>query len=160
GLVAMAQSTTPGALYISAGLLIGFGLAGSSFTLVIGAFGALLPRQWRSLAFGAGTAAGSFGQFLFSPLAVASIDAFGWFTTLVLCGAAVLAIIPLSLALVAPRSEELKGPQTAIAAQQTLAQALTEAFGNRSYVLLVLGFFTCGFQLFFITIHLPAYLMD
>jgi MFS family permease len=71
GLVAMAQSSTPGALYLSAGILIGFGLAGSSFTLVIGAFGALLPRQWRSLAFGAGTAAGSFGQFLFSPLAVA-----------------------------------------------------------------------------------------
>jgi MFS family permease len=160
GLVAMAQSTTPGALYISAGLFIGFGLAGSSFTLVIGAFGALLPRQWRSLAFGAGTAAGSFGQFLFSPLAVASIDAFGWFTTLVLFGAAVLAIIPLSLALVAPRRGELKAPQAAIAAQQTLAQALTEAFSNRSYVLLVLGFFTCGFQLFFITIHLPAYLMD
>jgi MFS family permease len=160
GLVAMAQSTTPGALYISAGVLIGFGLAGSSFTLVIGAFGALLPRQWRSLAFGAGTAAGSFGQFLFSPLAVACIDAFGWFATLALFGAAVLAIIPLSLALVAPRRKELKGPQAPIADQQTLAQALSEAFSNRSYVLLVLGFFTCGFQLFFITIHLPAYLVD
>jgi MFS family permease len=161
GLVAMAQSTTPGTLYMSAGVLIGFGLAGSSFTLVIGAFGALLPRQWRSLAFGAGTAAGSFGQFLFSPLAVASIDAFGWFTTLALFGAAVLAIIPLSLALVAPRRKELKGQlQAPIAGQQTLAQALSEAFSNRSYVLLVLGFFTCGFQLFFITIHLPAYLVD
>jgi MFS family permease len=160
GLVAMAQSTTPGALYISAGVLIGFGLAGSSFTLVIGAFGALLPQQWRSLAFGAGTAAGSFGQFLFSPLAVASIDAFGWFTTLVLFGAAVLAIIPLSLALVAPRRKKHNASQAPIAPQQTLAQALSEAFSNRSYVLLVLGFFTCGFQLFFITIHLPAYLMD
>ena len=77
-----------------------------------------------------------------------------------LFGAAVLAIIPLSLALVAPRRTELKAPQAPIAAQQTVAQALTEAFSNRSYVLLVLGFFTCGFQLFFITIHLPAYLMD
>jgi MFS family permease len=66
GLAAMAHSSTPGALYLSAGVLIGFGLAGSSFTLVIGAFGALMPREWRSLAFGAGTAAGSFGQFLFS----------------------------------------------------------------------------------------------
>ena len=161
GLVAMAQSTTPGTLYMSAGVLIGFGLAGSSFTLVIGAFGALLPQQWRSLAFGAGTAAGSFGQFLFSPLAVASIGAFGWFTTLALFGAAVLAIIPLSLALVAPRRKELKGQlQAPIAGQQTLAQALSEAFSNRSYVLLVLGFFTCGFQLFFINIHLPAYLVD
>jgi len=160
GLVLMAYATTPAVLHLSAGVLIGFGLSGCSFNLVIGALGKLLPATWRSLAFGAGTAAGSFGQFLFSPLAVASIDAFGWFTTLVLFGAAVLAIIPLSLALVAPRREELKAPQAAIATQQTLAQALTEAFSNRSYVLLVLGFFTCGFQLFFITIHLPAYLMD
>jgi MFS family permease len=160
GLIAMAQSTTAGALYVSAGLLIGFGLAGSSFTLVIGAFGVLLPRQWRSLAFGAGTAAGSFGQFLFSPLAVASIDAFGWFTTLLLFAATVLAIIPLSLALALPQRKPREQTQIPIAAQQTLRQALAEAFGQRSYVLLVLGFFTCGFQLFFITIHLPAYLMD
>src|SRR6516162_1608314 len=74
GLLAMAHSSTPGALYLSAGVLIGFGLAGSSFTLVIGAFGRLMPREWRSLAFGAATAVGSFGQFLFSPLAVALID--------------------------------------------------------------------------------------
>ena len=61
-------------LHLTAGLVIGFGLAGSSFTIVIGAFGKLMPPEWRSLAFGAGTAAGSFGQFLFSPLAVALID--------------------------------------------------------------------------------------
>ena len=71
GLALMAYSTTPGMLDLSAGVLIGLGLAGCSFTLVIGAFGKLMPPQWRSLAFGAGTAAGSFGQFLFSPLAVA-----------------------------------------------------------------------------------------
>ena len=71
GLVTMACAATPNMLTLSAGVLIGFGLAGSSFTLVIGAFGTLMPKEWRSLAFGAGTAAGSFGQFLFSPLAVA-----------------------------------------------------------------------------------------
>jgi MFS family permease len=161
GLAAMAHSSTPGALYLSAGVLIGFGLAGCSFTLVIGAFGALMPREWRSLAFGAGTAAGSFGQFLFSPLAVALIDAFGWRTTLETFGGLVLLIIPLSLALAPP---ERKAPRerdaTTMAAKQTLMQALAEAFGHRSYVLLVLGFFTCGFQLFFITVHLPAYLID
>jgi MFS family permease len=70
-------------LHLSAGVMIGFGLAGSSFTVVIGAFGKLMPPQWRSLAFGAGTAAGSFGQFLFSPLAVALIDGYGWRHTLV-----------------------------------------------------------------------------
>ena len=74
GLVLMAYSTAPVMLHLSAGVLIGFGLSGCSFNLVIGAFGKLVPEQWRSLAFGAGTAAGSFGQFLFSPLGAALID--------------------------------------------------------------------------------------
>ena len=84
GLAAMAYAGTPAMLHLSAGVMIGFGLAGSSFTVVIGAFGKLMPPQWRSLAFGAGTAAGSFGQFLFSPLAVALIDGYGWRHTLVI----------------------------------------------------------------------------
>lgn len=75
GLALMSYATTPGLLDISAGVLIGFGLSGSSFTIVIGAFGKLLPEKSRSLAFGLGTAAGSFGQFLFSPIAVAIMDA-------------------------------------------------------------------------------------
>src|SRR5215471_186936 len=103
GLAAMAYAGTPAMLHLSAGVMIGFGLAGSSFTVVIGAFGKLMPLQWRSLAFGAGTAAGSFGQFLFSPLAVALIDGYGWQHTLVVFAAIVLLIMPLSLALAAPR---------------------------------------------------------
>jgi MFS family permease len=157
GLAAMAYADTPAMLHLSAGVMVGFGLAGSSFTLVIGAFGKLMPPQWRSLAFGAGTAAGSFGQFLFSPLAVALIDRYGWQQTLVIFAAIVLLIMPLSLALAAPR-ETSRAAVTA--PQQSLPQALTEAFGHRSYWLLVLGFFTCGFQLFFIAVHLPAYLVD
>src|SRR5690606_12138563 len=70
GLAMMAYSTTSGALNITAGLIMGLGIAGTSFTLVIAAFGKLMPAHMRSMAFGAGTAAGSFGQFLFSPLAV------------------------------------------------------------------------------------------
>ena len=84
GLAAMAYAGTPAMLHLSAGVMIGFGLAGSSFTVVIGAFGKLMPPQWRSLAFGAGTAAGSFGQFLFSPLSVALIGGYGWRHTLVI----------------------------------------------------------------------------
>ena len=117
-----------------------------------------MPPQWRSLAFGAGTAAGSFGQFLFSPLAVALIDGYGWRHTLVIFAAIVLLIIPLSLAFAAPRTNGAAAAATA--PQQSLAQALTEALGHRSYWLLVLGFFTCGFQIFFIAVHLPAYLVD
>ena len=74
GLVAMAYAPSTLMLDLSAGVLIGFGLAGCSFPLVIGALGKLVPESWRSFAFGAGTAAGSFGQFLFSPMAHALID--------------------------------------------------------------------------------------
>jgi MFS family permease len=159
GLAAMAYADTPAMLHLSAGVVIGFGLAGSSFTVVIGAFGRLMPPQWRSLAFGAGTAAGSFGQFLFSPLAVALIDRFGWQHTLIIFSAIVLLIMPLSLALALPR-EEGAPAAGAPRQRQSVRQALSEAFGHTSYVLLVLGFFTCGFQIFFIVVHLPAYLID
>jgi MFS family permease len=159
GLASMAYASTPGMLHLTAGAVIGFGLAGSSFTIVIGAFGKLMPPQWRSLAFGAGTAAGSFGQFVFSPLAVALIDSIGWQDTLVALAAVVLVIMPLSLALASPR---LGGGPTASTSQtqQSVAQALSEALGHKSFMLLVLGFFTCGFQIFFIAVHLPAYLVD
>jgi MFS family permease len=158
GLAAMAYSSTPAMLHLTAGLVIGFGLAGSSFTVVIGAFGKLMPPEWRTLAFGAGTAAGSFGQFLFSPFTVALIDRFGWQQTLVIFAAVVLLIMPLSLALASPRGAAARA--AGAPPPQSVAQALTEAFGHRSYVLLVLGFFTCGFQIFFIAVHLPAYLVD
>jgi MFS family permease len=157
GLAAMAHSTSPLMLHITAGLIIGLALSGSSFTLVIGAFGKLLPESWRSLGFGAGTAAGSFGQFLFSPISVALIDAFGWQQTLVIFSAVVLTIIPLSIALAtSPAAQTGVVPPP----QQSVGAALAEAFGHRSYMLLVLGFFTCGFQIFFVAIHLPAYLID
>ncbi len=156
GLASMAYAATPTMLHLTAGVVIGFGLAGASFTIVIGAFGRLMPPQWRSIAFGIGTASGSFGQFLFSPLTVALIDQFGWQHTLVIFAAVVLLIVPLSLALAA-RSE---APAAGAAAQQSVTQALAEALGHGSYVLLVLGFFTCGFQIFFVAVHLPAYLLD
>ena len=156
GLALMAHSTTPGMLDFSAGVLTGFGIAGSSFTIVIAAFSRLLPPHKRSLAFGAGTAAGSFGQFLFSPLAVAFVGGFGWQQALVAFGLITLLVIPLSTAVSTPPMEA----HHEAAAQQSLRQALAEAFGDRSYLLLTLGFFTCGFQLFFITVHLPAYLVD
>src|SRR5580693_8050331 len=156
GLAIMAYATNPLALDFSAGVLIGFGLSGCSFNLVLSAFGKLVPEAWRSLSLGAGTAAGSFGQFLFSPLARVLIDSFGWQQALLIFAAGMLLILPLSLALATPRAT----PGSGKAAPQSLKQALAEAFWHRSYVLLVLGFFTCGFQLAFITVHLPAYLVD
>src|SRR5579862_8574296 len=103
GLALMSHATSAPALDVSAGVLIGFGLAGTSFMIVLAAFGKLLPPEWRSRAFGFGTAAGSFGQFLFSPVAVALMDAVGWEQTLVIFSVAALAMLPLSLALATPK---------------------------------------------------------
>jgi MFS family permease len=182
GIFMMAHASTPETLFLSSGVLIGFGLSGCSFNLVLSSFGKLLPERWRSLAFGAGTASGSFGQFLFSPLAVGLIDTVGWRTTLEVFAGLLLLIVPLAFAIGTSRSDAAPaspgGPrqheQTSVRSLrendsetapsveqiQTYKQALAEALGHRSYILLVLGFFTCGFQLGFVTLHLPAYLID
>ncbi len=157
GLLLMRYATTPLSLDIGAGVLIGFGLSGCSFNLVLSAFSKLLPPERRGIALGAGTAAGSFGQFLFAPFGVAMIDNLGWQTALMVFAGLMLLVIPLSLALATPPTESAAAPA---AKQQSFKTALAEAFGHRSYVLLILGFFTCGFQLAFITVHLPAYLVD
>ena len=157
GLLMMRYATTPLSLDISAGVLIGFGLSGCSFNLVLSAFSKLLPPARRGVALGFGTAAGSFGQFLFAPFGVALIDNFGWPTALLVFAALMLLIVPLSLALATPAATTRSVPAVD---QQSFKTALAEAFGHRSYLLLVLGFFTCGFQLAFITAHLPAYLVD
>jgi len=158
GLVLTAYSTTPLMVGLSAGGLIGFALAGCSFNLVIGALGKLVPPEWRMFAFGAGTAAGSFGQFLYSPVAVILIREIGWQNALVVFGAIVLLVLPLSLALATPRTGA-DGAGLPVGDQQSAKQALAEAFGHRSYILLVIGFFTCGFQLAFVTAHLQSYLL-
>jgi MFS family permease len=154
GLALMAHVTSVPMLDASS-TLIGFGLAGCSFPVVLAALGKIVPPRSRSLAFGFGTAAGSFGQFLYSPVAVALMDAFGWQQTLLIFAVSLLAVLPLSFALATPPSQPGHRAET-----QPLTHALREAFAHRSYVLLVLGFFTCGFQLQFITVHLPPYLVD
>jgi MFS family permease len=158
GLFLMSHVTTPLSLDMGAGVLIGFGLSGCSFNLVLSAFSKLLPPERRGVALGAGTAAGSFGQFLFAPFGVAMIDNFGWQTALSVFAAMMLLILPLSLALATPPAAATT--EAPVSDQQSFKTALAEAFGHRSYVLLVLGFFTCGFQLAFVTVHLPAYLSD
>jgi MFS family permease len=157
GLLMMRYAVTPLSLNIGAGVLIGFGLSGCSFNLVLSAFSKLLPPERRGVALGAGTAAGSFGQFLFAPFGVAMIDNLGWQTALTVFAGLMLLILPLSLALATPPATSANVPA---ADQQSFKTALAEAFGHRSYVLLVVGFFTCGFQLAFITVHLPAFLVD
>jgi MFS family permease len=158
GIAMMAVSTSPAIFTITSGVLIGFGLSGCSFNLVLAAFVKLLPPEKRPMALGLGTAAGSFGQFLFSPLAVGLIDGVGWKSSLLIFAALLVATIPLAIFLATEPRKAM--PTDTEADKRTLMQVLAQAFGHTSYILLVLGFFTCGFQLAFITIHLPAYLKD
>src|SRR5690348_3347981 len=139
GLALMAYTTSPLTLQVTAGVLVGFGLSGCSFNLVIAAFGKLLSDRYRMIAIGAGTAAGSFGQFLFAPFGVALIGGVGWQQALLVFGSLLLLIVPLSLAL----ATQPNAPSTTAAVgkpqSQSLTSALSEAFGHRSYVLLVIG---------------------
>jgi len=168
GVFMMSRATTPGELYLTSGVLIGLGLTGCSFSLIIPSFGKLLPESWRSISFGAGTAAGSFGQFLFSPLGVSLIDQVGWRATLEIFALIILLVLPLAFVITTPRHDAPvrkdgvpQRPGAAIDLPgQTWKQALAEAFRHRSFVLLVMGYFTCGFQLNFVTLHLPSYLID
>jgi MFS family permease len=157
GLVLMAYTTDPVALQLTAGVILGLGVAGSAFFLVLSAFARLLPAGMRPLAFGLGTAAGSAGQLVFSVLGQAFIEAYGWQSALLLL-AGLLTVVPvLTWPLRGRPLEALAHASSPIRRDQTIAQALTEAFGHRSYNLLVLGFFVCGFHVAFITTHFPAY---
>ena len=152
GLFVMAGASTPGLLTLSTGVLIGIGISGASFAIVLAAFARLMPEDKRSWALGLGTAAGSAGQFFMVPLGQAFISAYGWSTALTLFGFLALAMVPLSTALTG-RSE--RG-----GAHQSAGGALNEAFKHPSYNLLTLGFFVCGFHVAFIQTHLPSYITD
>jgi MFS family permease len=157
GLALMAHSGTPVALQLTAGVMVGLGVAGSAFLLVMAAFARLLPPAMRTLGFGLGTAAGSVGQFIFAPLGQGFIGAYGWQTALTLM-AGIVMVVPL-LAFVM-RGKPDAAPVSHGQSDQTIVEALREAFSHGSYRLLVSGFFVCGFQIAFITVHLPPYLVD
>ena len=155
GCALMAIADTPTTFTLAAGVMIGFGLSGCAMSLVVGALAKLLPDSKRSMGFGLVTAAGSFGQFLFSPLSGAMIQAVGWKETTIGFGILMLLILPLSLFVASAPIRKDSSTH-----QQTFGEALREAFSHRSYVLVVLGFFTCGFQLAFITVHFQKYVVE
>jgi MFS family permease len=157
GLVLMANTSDPLSLQFTAGLVIGIGVAGSAFLMVLAAFARLLPENLRTIGFGLGTAAGSIGQFIFAPLGQGFIAAYGWQTTLLMMAAIVLVIPPLAFFI---RGKPAPVPVRPGEKDQSLMAAMREAFSHRSYRLLVAGFFVCGFQIAFITVHLPPYLAD
>jgi len=153
GLVLMGLSDSPLSLSLSAGLLIGIGLSGTSFSVILGVVGRAVPVEKRSMAMGIAAAAGSFGQFAMLPGTLGLIGWLGWSAALVALGMMVALIIPLA-AMVKDRPQVSQGPQ------QTLGEALREACSHSGFWLLALGFFVCGFQVVFIGVHLPAYLVD
>jgi predicted MFS family arabinose efflux permease len=155
GLAVMAWAPSPLWLNVSAGLMIGIGMAAASFAIVLAAFSRRVPAEKRSLVFGVGTAAGSMGQFLFAPFGQTLIAGFGWSQALVILAVVTLAIPALALALAGR-----PGLHSEAARDQTVREALGEAFAYRSYVLLTAGFFVCGFHVAFITTHLPPYIVD
>jgi len=153
GLGCMGLADSPLSLSLSAGLLIGIGLSGTSFSVILGAVGRAVPMEKRSMAMGIAAAAGSFGQFVMLPGTLGLLSWLGWSVALMALGLLVALIIPLAAML-------KDAPLPLTGQEQTLSEALREACSHSGFWLLGLGFFVCGFQVVFIGVHLPAYLVD
>ncbi|WEX78447.1 MFS transporter [Sinorhizobium numidicum] len=157
GLFLMAFANAPIWLHIGGGVLVGLGVASGSFGIVLSAFARNVAPEQRSFAFGIGTAAGSAGMFLFAPLSQGLISAYGWSDSLVYLGVLMLLVPFFAIPL---RGNAASGRQSEMLYKQTIGEALKEALGHKSYLLLVSGFFVCGYQVAFITAHFPAYIGD
>ena len=156
GLVGMAFAPTPLLFTLSAGVLLGIAQAGTTYAVVYGVIGRNISADRRSWAMGVAAAAGSFGQFLMVPTEGFLIANFGWQQALVILGTAALTIIGLAWGLREPGFAAEGAPQR----QQSIVQALREAFKYPSFQLLMAGYFVCGFQVVFIGVHMPSYLKD
>jgi MFS family permease len=154
GLATMSLASSPVMFVLTAGVLIGIGLSGVTFSVVSGVLGRRFPPEKRSMALGISAAAGSFGQFAILPFTQWMLTHLGWHGALFTLATVALVIVPLAAALVERRESQ------AHAFQQSAREAMREAIGHRGYVLLTLGFFVCGFQIVFVGVHLPSYLAD
>ena len=156
GLAGMALSPTPMLFALTAGVLIGAAQAGTTYAVIYGVLGRQIAPEKRSWAMGVAAAAGSFGQFLMVPVEGWLIAGLGWQQALLVLSMAVLLIVPLAFGL---REPGFKG-SAPVKREQTIAQALGEAFRYPSFNLLMAGYFVCGFQVVFIGVHMPSYLKD
>jgi MFS family permease len=157
GLVGMAQASTPLLFTLSAGVLIGMAQAGTTYAVIYGVIGRNVPAERRSWAMGIAAAAGSFGQFLMVPVESLLIERLGWQQALMALGLAVLLVLPLAHWL---REPGFAGGAVPTRREQSIWQAVQEAFRYRSFQLLMAGYFVCGFQVVFIGVHMPSYLKD
>ncbi|WNO04262.1 MFS transporter [Rhodoferax mekongensis] len=156
GLCGMALAKSPLMFTLATGTLIGMAQAGTTYAVIYGVIGRNVPAEKRSWAMGVAAAAGSFGQFLMMPTEGFLISYFGWQQALLALAAATLLMIPLASGL----KEPAFGGASAPARQQSIGQALREAFKYPSFQLLMAGYFVCGFQVVFIGVHMPSYLKD
>ncbi len=157
GLVIMAFANAPIWLHVGGGIMVGLGVGSGSFGILLSAFARNVTPQQRSMAFGICTAAGSAGMFLFAPLSQGLISAFGWSDSLIYMSALMLLVPIFAIPL---RGNSSSGTQKEALYKQSIGEALKEALGHKSYLLLVTGFFVCGYQVAFITAHFPAYIGD
>jgi len=155
GLYTMSQVAGETVFILGAGVLIGLGLSGTTFPVIFGAISRLVSPQQRSLAMGITMSVGSFGQFAMLPLSLGLITVFEWQTALIILAGLTLAMLPLALGV-----RNMPAKPTSIEEDVTFSRALRDAFGTRDFWLLSLGFFACGFQVVFIAVHLPAFLVD
>ncbi len=154
GLIGMALTSDPFLFNLAGGLAIGIGLAATTYSVVYGILGRNVSPEKRVWAMGITAAAGSFGQFLMMPLEQGLISNFGANEALIYLGLLASLMIPLAFCL---RETGFTANQ---AGDQTIRQALSEAMGNRNFRFLMMGYFVCGFQVVFITLHLAPYLKD
>ena len=154
GLVFMGLSTSALGFMGSAGLMLGMAQSGTTYAVVYGVIGRVVAANKRSWAMGVTAAAGSFGQFLMVPVENGLINGVGWQYALFILGLAALVIVPLAFGLKEPAVAVAKGPQ------QSMKAAVAEAFAHPSFLLLMAGYFVCGFQVVFIGVHMPSYLKD
>ena len=149
-------------LHTSAGFLVGAGVAGTSFGIVLPAMARAVGEERRQWALGVGTAAGSMGQFLLAPLAQQLIGEFGWVSALNIMALCALGMALLAIPLAPYSGTPYSGTNEKASKvnEQSMQAALVEAFGHKSYLLLLSGFFVCGFHVAFITAHMPAFLVD
>lgn len=158
GLVGMAMASAALPFTLAAGVLVGLGLAGTTMPIVFGAISRALPAEKRSMAFGIAMALGSLGQFTMLPSALRLIDGIGWAQTLALMSALSALMLPLAFGGLMERKDP--GAPVTLATGPTAGEALRSALADRSFWLLSLGFFVCGFQVVFIATHMPAFLAD
>ncbi|MCW8327219.1 MFS transporter [Photobacterium sp. SDRW27] len=159
GLYLTSIAIEPSWLYLSLGALVGLGLSATSYVIILGAVARVVPAKHTAKAFGLTTAAGSFGMFAVIPGAQTLLSTFNWQSTLQIF--AMLCCLMLAFSCFIRSKPSKSGAQGATSEDsQTLREALKEAFTNRSYWLIHMGFFVCGFHVMFIATHLPSYLAD